>query len=248
VQQADPVSRARLLASTSPGSGAWLQALPSSNLGLRLANDEIRIAAGLRLGCPLVRPHQCVCGSEVDELGHHGLACRRSAGRHRRHALANDVIVRAIRATGIHAELEPSRLSRGDKKRPDGASLDPWSSGLYLVWDFTCPDTLALSHVHLSSLNAGAAAERAEDRKRAKCSRLEPPGSYSFVPVAIETLGTWGPSAQALCSDIGGRLATESGDKRSTTFLSQRLSLAVQRGNAAAVIGTLPTCDNRWVG
>ena len=66
------------------------------------------------------------------------------------------------------------------------------------------------------------------------------------MPVAIETLGTWGPSALALCADIGGRLATESGDPRSHVFLSQRLSLAVQRGNAAAVIGTLPASDNRW--
>ena len=244
--QADTVSRARLLASKSPGSGAWLNALPCSNFGLRLGNDELRIAVGLRLGCPLVRPHKCVCGSEVDELGHHGLSCRRSAGRHRRHALANDVIVRAIRAAGVHAELEPSRLLRGDGKRPDGASLDPWRTGLYLVWDFTCPDTLAPSHVLFSSSNAGSAAERAEAGKRTKYSELVSSGSYSFMPVAIETLGTWGPSALALCADIGRRLATESGDPRSHVFLSQRLSLAVQRGNAAAVIGTLPASDNRW--
>ena len=111
--QASPVARARLLAASSPSSGAWLHALPCSNLGLRLANDELRIAAGLRLGCPLVRPHKCVCGSEVSEMGHHGLSCRRSAGRHRRHALANDVIVRAIRSAGIHAELEPAHWTPG---------------------------------------------------------------------------------------------------------------------------------------
>ena len=245
--QAGPVARARLLASTSPGSGAWLHALPSANLGLRLANDELRIAAGLRIGSPLVRPHKCVCGSEVDELGHHGLSCRRSAGRHRRHTLANDVIVRAVRSAGVHAELEPSRLLRGDGKRPDGASLDPWRSGSYLVWDFTCPDTVAPSHLRYSSSAAGSAAERAEEQKRAKYSELTGSGNYMFFPVAMETLGTWGPSALALCCDIGGRLASGSGDARSHSFLQQRLSLAVQRGNAAAVVGTLPTRDNRWV-
>ena len=70
--QAGPVTRARLLASSAPSSGAWLHALPCANLGLRLGNDELRIAVGLRLGCPLVRPHKCICGTEVDELGHHG--------------------------------------------------------------------------------------------------------------------------------------------------------------------------------
>jgi len=171
ISQAGPVVRARLLASLTPGSGSWLQALPSSNLGLRLGNNELRIAVGLRIGCPLVRPHVCVCGSEVDSNGHHGLACCKSAGRHRRHALANDVLVRAVRSVDVHAELEPGRLLI-DGKRPDGASLDPWSAGRYLVWDFTCPDTLAPSHLRQSALQAGSAASSAEALKVSKYSQL----------------------------------------------------------------------------
>src|SRR5271165_202234 len=105
--------------------------------------------------------------------GHHGLACRRSAGRHQRHALANDIIVRSIRSVDVHAELEPSRLLRSDGKRPDGASLDPWNRGQYLVWDFTCPDTLAPSHLNQSSLATGSAASAAaESRKRTKYAEL----------------------------------------------------------------------------
>ena len=56
----------------------------------------------------------------------------------------------------------------------------------------------------------------------------------------METLGTWGPSAISLCEDLGGRIARETGDLRSLAFLKQRLSLAVQRGNAVSVLGTLP--------
>ena len=72
-----------------------------------------------------------------------------------------------------------------------------------------------------------------------------PSDDFSFMPVAIETLGVWAPSALALSSYIGGHLASESGDPRSRAFLSQRLSLAVQRGSAAAVLGTLSTSDKR---
>ena len=54
-----PAGRARLLAVKAEGSGAWLQALPASSFGLRLGDDELRIAVGLRLGVPLVRPHTC---------------------------------------------------------------------------------------------------------------------------------------------------------------------------------------------
>jgi len=105
----------------------------------------------------------------------------------------------------VNAELEPPRLLRGDGKRPDGATLDPWLRGKYLVWDFTCPDTLAPSHVALSSRAAGAAATQAESSKWARYAELVAAGSYIFCPVAIETLGTWGQSAADLCREIGGQ-------------------------------------------
>ena len=94
--------------------------------------------------------HRRVCGTEVDQFDQHGLSCSRIAGRHKRHALANEVILRSIRSVNTHAELEPPWLLRGDGKRPDGATLDPWHSGRYLVWDFTCPDTFAPSHLSSS--------------------------------------------------------------------------------------------------
>jgi hypothetical protein len=243
LQLADQSSRARLLAVASPDAGAWLNVLPCRNLGLCLSDRELRVAVGLRLGAPLVRPHTCVCGATVDCWGHHGLSCKRSAGRQRRHAQANEVLVRAIRSVEIQAELEPHLSSAVGGMRPDGATLDPWCQGRTLVWDFTCPDTLAASYVAQSAALAGTAAGKAENNKRLKYAQLAASGSIFFSPVAIETLGTWGESAAALCRDIGSRLARISGDPRSLTFLKQRLGLAVQRGNAASVVGTCPIVD-----
>ncbi len=82
---ADPIERARLLASRAPGSGDWLGALPLSGIGLKMDNATVRIAVGLRLGAPVVRTHKCVCGSLVTVDGHHGLSCRHGSGRHSRH-------------------------------------------------------------------------------------------------------------------------------------------------------------------
>ena len=140
------------------------------------------MATGLRLGAFLVRAHKCVCGVEVDEMAHHGLSCRRSAGRQRRHAQANEVLVRAIRAVEVQAELEPRRLLRDDCKRPDGATLDPWTRGKTLVWDFTCPDTVAPSQVGQSSSAVGYAAKQAEQNKRTKYAQLVLSGSILFFP------------------------------------------------------------------
>ena len=131
----------------------------------------------------------------------------------------------------------------GDGKRPDGATLDPWRNGRYLLWDFTCPDTLARSHISQSSLAAGLVAGTAEAQKQTKYAELAASGDFIFAPIAIESLGVWGPSALSICAEIGGRIASLTGDIRSFAFLKQRLGLAVQRGNAAAVVGTHPQGD-----
>ena len=43
-------SQARLLATSKKESGAWFQALPVSSLGLRMDDETVRVAVGLRLG------------------------------------------------------------------------------------------------------------------------------------------------------------------------------------------------------
>ena len=50
---------ARFLATTSPHSGDWLHSLPITACGLRLDDEAIRIAVGLRLGSNLCVPHVC---------------------------------------------------------------------------------------------------------------------------------------------------------------------------------------------
>ena len=52
-------SHAHILTVTSKESGAWLQALPLSSIGLHMDDNTVRIAIGLRLDSPLCRPHTC---------------------------------------------------------------------------------------------------------------------------------------------------------------------------------------------
>jgi hypothetical protein len=117
----------------------------------------------------------------------------------------------------------------------------PWERGKCLVWDYTCPDTLAASHLDRSVLGAGVTASDAETRKRAKYGLLS--AQHDFVPVAIETLGAYGDDAMHFIRELGRRVAGVTHEPRSTMFLLQRLSVAVQRGNAACILGTAPLTD-----
>jgi hypothetical protein len=158
--------RARLLAVSAPHSGDWLLALPISSCGLRLDDEAIRVAVGLRLGVNLCVPHLCPCGAQVDSRGTHGLACKRSAGRTSRHHYLNDLIWRGLTRAGIPSSKEPSGLSRTDGKRPDGMSLIPWQAGRNLIWDVTVADTLAASHLPTTSQQPGSAAEMLQTGRR----------------------------------------------------------------------------------
>jgi len=238
----DEVSRARLLAVFSPHSGDWLNSPPLTAAGLRMSNETIRIATGLRLGAALCAPHNCSCGASVDARGIHGLSCRRSAGRHQKHAQLNDIIHRALTRAGIAAVKEPSGTVMGSGLRPDGASLIPWTRGKCLAWDATSPDTLAASHISSTSIQAGAAAEHAASSKILKYTNLG--NTYHFVPVAVETLGAWNAEGRLFINDLGRRMSAVTGDARESNFLFQRISVAVQRGNAASVLGSLPSNDS----
>ena len=200
-------------------------------------DDAIRVAVGLRLGSPLCNPHQCQhCGAEVDSQATHGLSCRYSEGRHHRHAELNQIIYRSLISARIPSRLEPSDIYRSDGRRPDGVTIVPWERGKALVWDATCPDTLASSYSVRASREAGAVASYAEDRKDDIYANLNP--NHIFVPVVVETLGACGPKTLRFLTDLGHHLRSVTGEMNSRNYLFQRISVAIQKGNTASILGT----------
>jgi hypothetical protein len=84
--------------------------------------------------------------------------------------------------------LEPHSLCRDDRKRPDGLIVMLWDNGRCLIWDFTCSDTLAASHLNRAALNPCAGANDAESCKTVKY-RMQAP-LYIFMPVQSKR---WAP-------------------------------------------------------
>ena len=141
LENANVITQARLLASSSTESAAWLAALPVSTFGNLLDDASLRISVGLRLGARICTEHKCVCGGMVDQWGHHGLSCKKSRGRQGRHSALNESIERALGSAKVTSILEPPGLDRGDNKRPGGSTIYPWKLGKPLVWDVTVVDT-----------------------------------------------------------------------------------------------------------
>jgi len=66
---------------------------------------------------------------------------------------------------------------------------------------------------------------------------ISPP--LTVIPVVVETLGAWGREAALSVGEIWRRQGVAMGDPRAGMFLRQRISVAVQRGNAISVMGTM---------
>jgi len=124
-----------------------------------------------------------------------------------------------------------TRAVHDDGKRPDGLTLLPWNSRRSVTWD-----TLGNAYLQQSVITSASAAEIAAVRKRNKYSSLK--GTHDFFRVALETLWPISVSTKKFLAHIGGRLTEVTTDPRETTFLFQRLSVIVQRFNAACLADT----------
>ena len=81
----------------------------------------------------------------------------------------------------------------------------------------------------------GSEAAGRENKKVDKYSNLSE--NYHFVPVGIETYGANGPQGIKLVKQIGKKIQDTTSEKMSTFFLFQSISMAIQQGNAACVMG-----------
>ena len=130
---------------------------------------------------------------------------------------------RALVRANIPSVLEPSGLSRGDGKRPDGMTPIPWQGEQNVTWDVTVTvtDTVADSYLHFSAACAGSAAKGAASRKEFKYAAFD--HSYNFIPLAFEICEPINDKGTKFRQELGRRLRTLSDDPRDSVFLRQRI-------------------------
>ena len=109
-----------------------------------------------------------------------------------------------------------------------------------MICDVTVVDTVASSNVMMTSNKYGAAADQAESNKHNHYIDLKQ--NYIFTPLAFESLGSVGPETELFLKKLGKLMKRNSGEPRSLDYLVQRISIAIQRGNAICIRNTY--CDN----
>ena len=55
----------------------------------------------------------------------------------------------------------------------------------------------------------------------------------------METVGVFGPLTRSFFKELGHRIRSSTGKEKAFFYLSQRVSVAIQRGNAASIMGTI---------
>ena len=98
------------------------------------------------------------------------------------------------------------------------------------------------SYVAAAAHGRGEVAELAAARKCEKYAELST--AYTFLPIAVETLGPMNESAYRFFEGLGRRICYVTGDIRDVSFIFQRLSVTIQRFNAALYCKTFVLHDD----
>lgn len=129
------------------------------------------------------------------------------------------------------------------RKKTDDMTLVPWKRGKSLVWDSTCADTFAPSHLPYTVRHKGAPANMAEDTKKRKHAFFQ--DRFPLCPLQwrqrlLVKRGTF-PHQIYLSKDCCKSRPAQRLHPPTPTLLLRKLIVANQRRNVASILGTLPT-------
>ena len=189
-----------------------------------------------RLGLPIyAKDGNCpACLKPSDRMGDHSLGCSKTSDRIARHNMLRDVIFEAAASADLGPSREERHLLPGTAARPGDVIIRRWANGKDAAIDITVTGPLAASNVEAAATKAGAALDKACERKLRETAEACRQEGLVFLPFAVETLGGLHPGAVTQVKQIGATLARSKGIEESvaTGQLFGRISLTLMRGNA----------------
>uniref|UniRef100_A0A1X7T574 Uncharacterized protein n=1 Tax=Amphimedon queenslandica TaxID=400682 RepID=A0A1X7T574_AMPQE len=235
-QAPDVRSRALVLSSSIPHSGDWLSVVPSRQLGLHFLDQEFWSCVQYWLGFSSGNSPPCaVCSSPLDPFGDHEAGCRGNWDLICCHDSLHDVLFSAAQSAALAPQKEMPSLIPGSCAQPANVFLPHGDGGRPAALDVTVISSLQVAMVADLAVIQGSALGVAEARKLSMHAAACHHFGVNFLPLAVEVLGGWSPSAVSIIRSIGRRLGQRIGRNPSVTcsHLFQHLSVSLWRGNAA---------------
>ena len=109
--------------------------------------------------------------------------------------------------------------------------------------DVSVISPMQVAVIEQEASNPGYALRLAWDRKMRSAFEACSAPRIAFIPLPVETFGGWHSEAEKQIERIGRELARSTSgtdQKTSTNHLFQRLSLTLQKGNAALILSRSP--------
>ena len=234
-------------------AGTWLTALPIPSLGLKMSHRAFAACVRFRLGMPLYSfnsalPIECPeCHKNVlDRWGHHSVICKFSNDRNSRHNQVRDVVHNFAVQGGLSCQKEVKHLLAHHQdgaigQKPADILIHDYKHGKALCADITVVSPLQQQHMHQEVRQRGqhaVALSDAEEKKFAKYEDKCREAGLLFTPLAFEVFGGHGNHCRQLLSRLADACAIRNNYPRSITKcrLRQLISIAIQRGNATALL------------
>ena len=235
-------NKARLHSLALPHAGDWLDALPSPSLNLHMDSRSFGAAMGYRLGVPLMPSGDCrapTCAIPQDDLGDHALHCHDDHGmKSGRHDRIRDAIFAAAQRASLNPQKELPGLIPGSLSRPADIFVNNWADGRKIAFDVSVTSPTQEAVVLQAADHPAAAIEaRKLSKNRVHFDNCRNQGVF-FQPLVVESFGGWDSDALKFLKELGRQEARRWGKDSALEikFLFQKLSVALQRGNAALLL------------
>ena len=239
---ADARNSARFHSLALPHAGDWVDANPSPHHNLNIDSRSFAAAMGYRLGLPLMEASECrspLCDRQQDESGDHAMHCRDDNGvRTGRHDRIRDQIFSECQQASLSPSKEAPGLIPGSLSRPADIFVPQFTDGRKIAFDVSVvsPTQDALIH-HAAQTPAAAIESRKASKNRDHFDACHAQGIF-FQPLVVETFGGWDRQAVNFLKKMATQCAHRWGKTSSIEIKQffQRLSVALQRGNASLLI------------
>jgi hypothetical protein len=234
-------SKARLRSILGPHATAWLNVIPSSNLGLKFNNSQYQTTMKLFLGLPVYpKDSKCCCQAPLDKLGAHSLVCKKKGDIIVRHNAVRDVIHDFAKDAGLSVEKEKAGLlgDYGDKRRPADVLIYNFSQNSDYCLDMAVTSPLQAKYVSDAAKTDAHAASHYYQFKISKYAREVEAANMTFKPIVFESYGRIAPESIETLVRIASIRADRYSSPRSESIhqFFQKISVALQIRNANMVL------------